>query len=150
MSVNHCRVCAQCTQHPCTCISNFWILPESGENTLKGCECDPDNPIRLQDCFILHAIQHSNKARNDFCDLYPSLFPCEKERFDILFGDNPFISQLVVDITSNEDTFQRRMNNIPVYTSGNRGGLRLPVGHVSQVVNLPPHLAPKSQPKGCS
>lgn len=150
MSLNHCKVCAQCSKHPCTCISNFWILPESGRNLLKGCECDPDNPIRLQDCFIIHAVQHSQKARNDFCDLYPSLFPCEKERFDLLFGDNPMLSRKVVCQMDYEDTFQRRMNNIPVYTSGSRGGLRLPAGHVSQVVNLPPHLAPKSQPKGCS
>lgn len=149
MSFNHCKVCAQCKQHPCTCIDNFWILPESGRNLLKGCECDPDNPIRLQDCFVLHAIQHSAKARKDFCDLYPSLFPCEKERFDVLFGDNPLLTNLVVDSTSYEDTFQRRMNNIPVYTSGLNGAKRLPVGHVSQVVNLPPHLAPKTQPPGC-
>lgn len=147
--LNNCRVCAQCVQHPCTCISNFWILPESGRNELKGCECDPDNPIRLQDCFILHAIEHSQKARDDFCLLYPSLFPCEKERFDLLFQDNPMLTRLVVDETSSEDTFQRRMNNIPVHTAGRRGGLRLPVGHVSQVVNLPPHLAPKRQPPGC-
>jgi len=149
MSFNHCKVCAQCKQHPCTCIDNFWILPESGRNLLKGCECDPENPIRLQDCFVLHAIQHSTKARKDFCDLYPSLFPCEKERFDILFGDNPLLTNLVVCSMNYEDTFQRRMNNIPVYTSGLNGAKRLPVGHVSQVVNLPPHLAPKQQPPGC-
>lgn len=149
MSVNHCKVCVQCKQHPCTCISNYWILPESGENTLKGCVCDPDNPIRLQDCFILWAIEHSQQARDDFCKLYPSLFPCEKERFDLLFGDNPLLSKLVVCQTDYEDTFQRRMNNIPVYTSGLNGAKRLPVGHVSQVVNLPPHLAPKRQPSGC-
>jgi len=112
---------------------------------LKGCECDPDNPIMLQDCFILHAIQHSHKARKDFCDLYPSLFPCEKERFDILFEDNPLLTNLVVDMTTNEDRFQRRMNDIPVYTSGVRGAKRSPVG----TVNLPPHLAPKRQPSGC-
>jgi hypothetical protein len=149
MSFNHCKVCAQCKTFPCTCISNFWILPESGKNLLKGCECDPDNPIQLQDCFVIHAIQHSYKARKDFCDLYPSLFPCEKERFDLLFGENPMLTRVVQDETAYEDTFQRRMNNIPVYTSGLRGGLRLPPGHVSQVVNLPPHLAPKQQPPGC-
>lgn len=129
-------------------MSNFWIL-KSGDNLLKGCECDPDNPIRLQDCFILHAIQHSQKARDDFNALCPALFPCERERFEILFRDNPLLTQKVVCETDYEDTFQRRMNRIPVYTSGLRGALRLPVGHVSQVVNLPPHLAPKSQPKGC-
>lgn len=150
MSVNHCPVCAQCKQHPCTCITNFWILPKSGDNLLRGCECDPDNPVRLQDCFILHAIQHSQKARDDFCKLYPSLFPCEKDRFDTLFADNPMLSRKVTDCTTSEDTFQRRMNRIPVYTAGKLGARRLPVGRVSQVVNLPPHLAPKSQPKGCS
>jgi len=149
MSVNHCRVCVQCRQHPCTCIQNFWILPSSGDNLLKGCECDPDNPIRLQDCFIIHAIQHSALARTDFDKLCPSLFPCEKERFEILFRDNPMLSRKVECPTTYEDTFQRRMNKIPVYTAGRGGGLRLPVGHVSQVVNLPPHLASKQQPPGC-
>lgn len=141
--------CVQCLQHPCTCIQNFWILPESGDNLLKGCLCDPDNPIRLQDCFIIHAIQHSQLARDDFDKLCNSLFPCERERFEFLFRDNPMLSRKVVCQTDSEDMFQRRMNKIPVYTSGVRGGLRLPVGHVSQVVNLPPHLASKSQPKGC-
>jgi len=149
MLLNNCRVCAQCRQHPCTCISNFWILPESGKNLLKGCECDPENPIRLQDCFILHAIQHSQKARDDFVRLYPALFPCEKERFDLLFQDNPMLTRLVLDDREDADTFQRRMNRIPVYTSGLRGGLRLPVAHVSQIVNLPPHLAPRAQPRQC-
>jgi hypothetical protein len=150
MSLNHCKVCAQCKQHPCTCISNFWILPESGKNMLKGCPCDPCNPVMLQDCFILHALQTSQRARDDFDKLCPSLFPCEKERFEILFKDNPALTKLRQCTTEITDTFQSRMNRIPVYTSGLRGGLRLPVGHVSQVVNLPPHLAPKRQPSGCS
>lgn len=149
MSLNHCNVCAQCKLYPCTCISNFWILPESGKNLLKGCECDPENPIQLQDCFILHAIEQSQKARNDFCTLYPALFPCEQERLDILIEDNPLLSKLREDPTTATDKFQARMNRIPVYTSGLRGGLRLPVGHVSQVVNLPPHLASKRQPQKC-
>jgi len=146
MSVNHCNVCVQCKAFPCTCITNFWILPESGRNQLKGCECDPDNPIRLQDCFILHAIEHSQQARDDFCALYPSLFPCEKERFDILFEDNPLLTRLVLDQMTDGDVFQSRMNRrIPVYTSGPNGALRAPV----RSVNLPPTLAPKQQPKGC-
>jgi hypothetical protein len=116
---------------------------------LRGCPCDPLNPVRLQDCFILHAIQHSQVARDDFCLLYRSLFPCEKERFDLLFADNPMLSRKVTDCTTSEDTFQRRMNNIPVWTAGKLGGRRLAVGRVSQVMNLPPHLAPKQQPKGC-
>lgn len=147
--MNHCPVCDQCKQHPCTCVTNFWILPESGDNLLRGCCCDPENPIRLQDCFILHAIQHSQVARDDFNKLYPVLFPCEKERFDTLFADNPMLSRKVTDCTTSEDTFQRRMNRIPVYTAGKLGGRYLAVGRVAQIVNLPPHLAPKMQPKGC-
>ena len=141
--------CAQCKAFPCTCLSNFWVLPESGKNLLKGCECDPDNPIQLQDCFILHAIEQSQKARDDFDTIYPALFPCEKERLDALINDNPLLSRLRECDTVTTDTFQRRMNNIPVHTSGPRGGLRLPVGHVSQVVNLPPHLASSRQPPRC-
>lgn len=142
--------CAQCKLFPCTCSTNFWILP-SGDNTLKGCECDPDNPIRLQDCFILDALQHSQKARDDFCLLYPALFPCEKERFDILFQDNPFLTKKVIDPTTVSDKFQSSMNQSPIYTSGSKqfGGRRLPRGNVAQTFNFPPELAPKSQPKDC-
>jgi hypothetical protein len=140
--------CAQCRQFPCTCSTNYWIL-SSGTNTLKGCECDPDNPIVLQDCFILDALEHSQLARTDFCKLYPALWPCEKERFDLLFRDNPGLVFLVKDCTTSEDTFQARMNRIPVYTAGRLGGRFLPAGRVAQSINLPPHLAPKMQPRKC-
>lgn len=116
---------------------------------LRGCECDPNNPVRLPDCFIIHALQTSQKARDDFNRLYPVLFPCEKERFDILFEDNPFNAKLREDQTVTEDKFQRKMNQIPVYTSILRGAHRVPTTQVAQVVNLPPHLAPSAQPKGC-
>lgn len=140
--------CAQCQQYPCTCSRNFWILP-SGDNLLKGCECDPDNPIRLQDCFILWAIEHSTVARTDFDVLWPALFPCEQERFTLLFGENVMLSRLVQDDITNGDLFQSKMNRIPVYTAGALGARRLPVGRVAQMMNLPPHLAPKQQPPLC-
>jgi hypothetical protein len=140
--------CSQCRAYPCTCSRNFWILL-SGDNLLKGCECDPDNPIRLHECFIFHAITHSARARHDFDVLYESLFPCEKERFTLLFRDNPMLSRLVVDCTTASDQFQSRLNRIPVYTAGQNGGRRLPVGRVSQLMQLPPHFAPKSQPRRC-
>lgn len=140
--------CAQCRAFPCSCARNFWILP-SGSNLLKGCECDPDNPIRLQDCFIIWAIEHSSVARRDFDLLFESLFPCEKERFTLLFGDNPMLSRLITDYTIQEDTFQRKLNWTPIYTAGRLGGRRLAVGRVSQHMQLPPHLAPRVQPRRC-
>jgi hypothetical protein len=140
--------CKQCSQFPCSCACNFWITA-SGVNTLKGCECDPNNPIRLQDCFIIWSIQHSIKARLDFCKLWPALFPCEKERFEILFRDNPRYERLWQCPTTVEDRFQSRMNRIPVHTAGKRGGLRSNNAHVKSTVNLPPHLQPTRQPKRC-
>ena len=140
--------CAQCQQYPCTCSTNFWVLP-SGVNTLKGCECDPENPIRLQARFILHAIEQSQKARDDFNLLYPALFPCEQERFDTLFEENPLLTRLVVSQIQSADTFQRRMNNIPVHTAGPYGGGRRPITHQAQALTLPPWFAPKSQPRRC-
>ena len=140
--------CTQCTAYPCTCARNFWILL-SGDNLLKGCECDPENPIRLQDCFIMHAISHSSLARKDFDTLYPALFPCEQERFQLLFGDNPMLSRLIEDPMLNSDVFQSKMNRIPVYTAGRNGGRFLPTGRVAQNVQLPPHFAPRQQPRNC-
>lgn len=116
---------------------------------LKGCECDPNNPIRLQDCFILDAIEHSYKARKDFNALYPALFPCEQERLDLLIRDNPMLARLSQDHISNSDQFQAKMNQIPVRTVGPLGGRRLPVGRVVQHLQLPPHLAPRRQPTKC-
>jgi len=120
--------------------SNFW-LNESNENLLKGCCCDPDNPIRLGDCFIVCALQQSPKARQDFCLLYPALGECEKERFDILMRDNPFLFKLVKDPTTVTDEFQASQNRrIPVRTAGPQGGRRQPIGCAPR----PPHLT-----KGC-
>jgi|GEM_PF-3882481 len=140
--------CPQCQQFPCTCSTNFWILP-SGVNTLKGCECDPENPIRLADCFILHALQHSMKARADFEALYPTLFPCEQERFELLMEESPYLFKLVLDERDDADAFQRRMNDIPVHVAGPRGGRRLPITHQAQALTLPPWFAPKAQPRRC-
>jgi hypothetical protein len=136
--------CVQCTQFPCTCADNFWII-SSGINQLKGCECDPDNPIRLQEYFIIWALQHSAIACRDFDLLYPALFPCEKERFDIIFRDNPRYKRMWACPTEMEDRFQSRMNDIPVHTAGPQGGFRGGRG----AMRLPPHLQPKTQPKKC-
>lgn len=116
---------------------NYW-LNESNQNLLKGCCDDPENPIRLGDCFIICALQQSPKARADFCKLYPSLMDCEKERFDILMQDNPFLFKLVKSPTTVEDQFQCTQNKrIPVRTSGPGGGFRAPRGCPPR----PPHLA---------
>ena len=140
--------CNQCVQFPCTCADNFWIT-KSGVNQLRGCECDPNNPIRLPDIFIVNILQGSNVACDDFDKLWPSLFPCEKERFEILFRDNPRYKKMFLCPTEAEDRFQSRMNNIPVHTAGKNGGLRLNMGHVKGSIRLPPHLQPKVQPKEC-
>lgn len=107
----------------CSCAENYWIL-DSGDNMLKGCECDPCNPIMLQDCYIVYALRHSEKARKDFCLLWESLWPCEKERFILLFKENPAYWPLIKDYIDDADSFQKKLNDIPVYTSGPKAGFR--------------------------
>lgn len=119
---------------------NFWMT-ETGDNMLKGCCGDEENPIKLGDCFIVDALQRNPRARTDFCLLYPTLSECEKERFDILMRDNPLLFKMITDCQSLTDKFQSALNKTPIYTAGRQGGRRLPIG----CAPLPVHL----RTKGC-
>jgi len=129
--------CIHCAKLACTCTSNFWII-SSGDNQLKGCCCDEENKIVLDDDFILHALQHSPKAWKDFWVLYPSLFPCEKERFDQLFSANPYMLKQVKD----EQVFSDQSQEL-----WNKQGIHLGGGGGQQKLNLPPTALPKIPPK---
>jgi len=84
---------------------------------LKGCPCDPNNPVKLNLCMFLDIYIQSKKAKEDFWKLYPSLFPCEKEKFDELFAQNPWTKKYSLeDDQFIEDKFQSAMNKIPVYS----------------------------------
>ncbi len=112
---------------------------------LKGCCCDPENPIRLQDGFILNAIEHSIKAREDLNLLFPALFPCEQERLELLFARNPLASTLEVDPTEYADAFQKALNRIPVYTAGPQMGKY----RGKPAASLPPSAQAWVPPKRC-
>lgn len=89
-------------------------------------------------CVFLDIYTKSKKAHDDFWKLYPSLFPCEKEKFDELFAHNPWAKKYSVEDDQHlEDKFQTAMNKIPVY---------------SVTLNIAPKnvlSAPPSQFKGC-
>lgn len=106
----------QCSKFPCSCgtSTNFWISSE-GKNTLKGCECDPNNPPVLPIETIIHIIMLSPKAKQDFLLLYPSLFPCEKEKFDVWFKENPWTKKKILDDHDYADAFQSAINKTPIY-----------------------------------
>lgn len=105
----------QCTKDPCTCCDNFWIT-STGINTLKGCECDPCNPPFLPVDTLLEIYYKIPKAKEDFWKLYPSLFPCEKEKFDKAFEKNPWATKYELgDDMDIEDAFQKKMNTGPIY-----------------------------------
>ncbi len=91
----------------------------------------------LDDGFILHALEHSPKAWKDFWILYPSLFPCEKERFDLLFAANPYLTKQVQD----EQVFSDKNMNL-----WNKQGIHLG-GAPPLATNLPPTVLPKFPPK---
>lgn len=121
--------CSCCAAFPCTCTDNYWIL-SSGDNQLKGCCCDEENPIVLDDDFIIHALQKSPKAWKDFWVLFPSLFPCEKERFDHLFEGNPWLFKQVQSEQAFLDYSMAKWNKEGVMTVQSAGG--------QQKLNLPP------------
>jgi len=125
--------CSHCAPLACTCTTNFWILV-SGDNQLKGCCCDEENPVVLGDEFIIYALQHTPKAWKDFWVLYPSLFPCEKERFDQLFAANPYLIKQVTNEQSAEDQAQGLWN---------KQGIHLNFGGSQQKLNLPPTAQPR-------
>ena len=107
----------QCTKNPCSCGTpiNFWISME-GKNTLKGCVCDPNNPPVLPIETIIHLIMLSPKAKKDYELLYPSLFPCEKEKFDNWFKNNPWTKNPIWDDRAAADAFQHQLNKTPIYS----------------------------------
>lgn len=124
------KIC-QCTTNPCTCAENFWITA-TGVNTLKGCTCDPDNPIVLQLDMILHILATNTKAREEFWKLYPSLFPCEKEKFDNMFKENPWLKVHYYGNPQDiNDNFQSKMNATPIY---------------QVILNAPPKKVPGAPP----
>lgn len=107
-------------------MDNFWI--SKGTNYLKGCCNNPDHPIKLADCFILRALQTIDRARRDFCRLYPALLPCEKERFETLMEQfpglfKPHAEQLLVEDVKMAD----RIRKLPIHTVGPQGALNQPI-----------------------
>lgn len=106
---------------------------------LKGCECDPENPPKIPVCDIVWAMSHSPKAWTDFWVLYPSLFPCEKEKFDSYFAKHPFSLKQVQDEQVVEDKMQSLWNKQGVYVMKPK---------VTKPTYLPPTVLPKL-PRRC-
>jgi len=84
---------------------------------------DPENPLVLNDEVILYALRTSQRARDDFQRLFPTLLPEEQQRYVILLEENPRISALMEDDQRFMDRVQAKdVRSIPVRTSGPRGG----------------------------
>jgi hypothetical protein len=98
-------------------------------NALDDCggpvyEPDPTNPAVLSGEMILYALSSSQQARDDFLRIYPTLLPEEQARLRELIETYPRAAQLKNDDTAFFDAIQANWNNqIPVFTSGKRGGL---------------------------
>ncbi|MBD3260611.1 MAG: hypothetical protein GF334_02870 [Candidatus Altiarchaeales archaeon] len=83
---------------------------------LKGVKGDSNNPIRLQDDFILYCLRTSRQARTEFEQIVPTMLSDEQTRLSTLIAENPGPSQLFSDPQDVEDNFQRVMNTQGVRT----------------------------------
>jgi hypothetical protein len=102
--------------------TNYWI-GDDGVNNLKGVEGDALNPIRCADEFILYAIMQSQKARQDFNIMLPTLLPDEQIRLNDLLDANPFTkTTMVEDPINTSDSFQSGLNKAGVDAPRKRGG----------------------------
>jgi hypothetical protein len=108
-------------------MDNYWI--QGNTNYLKGCCSDPVNhPIKLPDCYILHALQTSDRARKDFMRLWPALLPCEKERFEDLKARFPGLFKAFADPTLvNDARMIANIQKLPIHTVGPNGAQRTPI-----------------------
>jgi len=87
-------------------VSNYWIR-ESGQNTLKGVEGDPDNPPVLPANIILEFLSDGNqKARDDFQALLPSMTYEEQLRLNEIFSFSTSPKEFPQIV---EDKFQKAM-----------------------------------------
>lgn len=102
-------------------VINYWNRDGDNENTLRGVPGDPDNPVRLDDDFIIFALRHSIEAKAAFETILPSLLPEEQARLQQILDDHPDV-RLVEDPQDVADVVQRRQNTMGIYTTGPRGG----------------------------
>jgi len=108
-------------------MSNFWIN-EQGQNTLKGSETNPLNPIIIPNENILEFLKQYPKARTDLFALLPSLDLDEQARLESLIEQHKTILTDEVYPQVEEDRFQSKMNSTRInsYTSGSLRNRKLP------------------------
>lgn len=97
-----------------------WWINDTGVNTLKGVEDDPDNPVRLDDDLIASMLTTIPAAREGFNFMYPNMLPEEQERLDRITQGLP--QHLALVPKNIDDNFQRYQNVAGVYTTGPKGG----------------------------
>lgn len=86
---------------------------------------DPSNPIRLPDGFIYDSIRTVRKAREDFFEILPTLLPAEQDRLNDLLERNPNVLTFERSEQDKLDSFQNRLSNQQIRTSGALGGKRI-------------------------
>lgn len=99
-----------------------WWQNQTGDCLLKGVEGDPDNPIRLQDAFIIDFLRRYQESRNSLNRLYGSLLPEEQARMDQLGQQAKYVYTLEHTL---EDAIQHQANTVGIHTSGPQGGRRM-------------------------
>jgi len=97
-----------------------WWHNDAGDNLLKGVEGEVDNPIRLEDDYIIDFLQRIQPARDSFNRLVPSMLIEEQVRLNAIAEG---LAQLKgADYKEIEDNFQKSQNTVGIHTSGPRGG----------------------------
>jgi hypothetical protein len=97
-----------------------WWYDDSGTNTLKGVEDDPDNPIILDDTYIVQFICTVPAALESFNRIVPNMLPEEQLRLNALAAGIPKYEYS--DPRTDTDEFQNRWNRSGIHTTGPNGG----------------------------
>jgi len=97
-----------------------WWYDDSGTNMLKGVDGDPDNPILLDDNFIVNFLSTIQASLDSFNRVVPNMLPDEQARLW------PFLTGLpkynYADPLVFSDGLQNRWNRSGVRTAGPGGG----------------------------
>lgn len=100
-------------------------LPFTEWTDSNGNPPDPDNPLILDDVFILECIHTVSQARKDFFKILPSLNSKEQERLNDLIAGSPFALEFRKSTQEQSDALQDSFNKTNVRTVGPRGGTRI-------------------------
>ena len=100
-----------------------WWVNNVGQNLLKGVVDDVDNPILLDDVYILDFFTRIPASRISYERIYPFLLPAERERIQALYV-RALAAEKNLDEKAFFDRVQHKWNTAGIFTSGPKGGTR--------------------------